>query len=96
MNARLHARKLFLHLLHLLHLPVGLHCTICVCVFSAIAGAQDDIKRVTEMAQRAVTVFGMSPAIGNVSFPTKEEIGIGTKPYSDKLAGDIDRVSRLD
>ena len=70
-------------------------CTLC-CVSSAVAGAQDDIKRVTDMAQRAVTVFGMSPAIGNVSFPTREEIGIGTKPYSDKLAGDIDRVSQLD
>ena len=65
---------------------------LCVCV-SLTAGAQDDIKRVTDMAQRAVTVFGMSPTIGNVSFPTREEIGFGTKPYSDKLAGDIDRVS---
>ena len=85
--------------LHLLHLCCGssLHrvCVcVCVCVcVSLTAGAQDDIKRVTDMAQRAVTVFGMSPTIGNVSFPTREEIGIGTKPYSDKLAGDIDRVS---
>ena len=81
--------------LHLLHLCCGssLH-RVCVCV-SLTAGAQDDIKRVTDMAQRAVTVFGMSPTIGNVSFPTREEIGIGTKPYSDKLAGDIDRVSAV-
>ena len=45
------------------------------------------------MAYKAITVFGLSPVIGNVSFPSKEELGMGIRPFSMKLAQDIDRVS---
>jgi spastic paraplegia protein 7 len=55
-------------------------------------GAQDDLKQVTDLARQMVTVFGMSPTIGNISFPTEEEMGAKTRPYSNHLATEIDRV----
>ena len=44
--------------------------------------AQDDLERVTEMAYKQVVQFGMSPAIGHVSFPLKRQEEFGKRPYS--------------
>lgn len=53
-------------------------------------GAQNDLERVTKMAYGMVTVYGMNPIIGNVSFyDANQEYGF-TKPYSDKTAEMID------
>jgi len=58
----------------------------------SIAGAQDDLKKVTDMAYLQVAEFGMSPKIGQISVPKR-----GSKPYSktiysQKLAKMIDEV----
>ena len=56
--------------------------------------AQDDLERVTEMAYKQVVQFGMSPAIGHVSFPLKRREEFGKRPYSKQLSKMIDEVSR--
>eukprot|EP00938_MAST-03A_sp_MAST-3A-sp1_P001072 g1072.t1 len=51
-------------------------------------GASDDLKRVTQIAQSMVSVFGMSEKIGNVSFQKESEYE--SKPYSEHTAQIID------
>jgi cell division protease FtsH len=53
-------------------------------------GAQNDLERITRMAYGMVTLYGMNPNIGNVSFndPTGEYQF--QKPYSDETARMID------
>ena len=43
-------------------------------------GAADDLDKVTQMAYNMVTIYGMSPAIGNLSFPPRGEMEFN-KPY---------------
>jgi cell division protease FtsH len=53
-------------------------------------GAQNDLERITKMAYGMVTIYGMNPKVGNVSFyDPNNEYGF-TKPYSDKTAEMID------
>ncbi len=57
-------------------------------------GAQNDLERVTQMAYSMITVYGMNPKIGNISFVDKEgEFSFG-KPYSEKMASQIDTEAR--
>jgi len=35
-------------------------------------GASDDIKKVTQIAQQIVTVYGMSPALGALNYAVEE------------------------
>jgi cell division protease FtsH len=60
-------------------------------VFGRIStGAQNDLERITKMAYAMVTMYGMNPKVGNVSFyDPNNEYGF-TKPYSDKTAEMID------
>jgi cell division protease FtsH len=63
------------------------------------AGAQNDLKRATELARRMVTEFGMSDAVGPVFLAGAEEVFIGRewghqRDYSDSMAADIDREVR--
>lgn len=44
-------------------------------------GASDDIKKVTQIAQSLVTVYGMTDKIGLVSYSGEEQ---SIKPYSDE------------
>ncbi len=59
-------------------------------------GASNDIQRASRIARRMVTVYGMSDALGAVSFETgHDEIFIGremarSKPYSETVAAQID------
>ena len=55
-------------------------------------GAQDDLEKVTDLAYRQVVELGMSPVIGNVSFPLKRADEPGKKPYSQMLSKMIDEV----
>lgn len=57
-------------------------------------GAQNDLERITKLAYSMVTIYGMSEAVGNVSFydPTGE-YGY-QKPYSDKTSELIDEEVR--
>lgn len=52
-------------------------------------GAKDDLQKITRIAYSAVSLFGMSPEIGPVSYPTPEEQQL-VKPYSEETAQQID------
>jgi len=60
-------------------------------VFGRIStGAQNDLERITRMAYAMISIYGMNPKVGNVSFhDPNNEYGF-TKPYSDKTAEMID------
>jgi cell division protease FtsH len=65
-------------------------------------GAQDDIKRATEMARRMVTEFGMSDRLGPRTFGDRQElVFLGReiseqRDYGDKVADTIDEeVNRI-
>ena len=59
-------------------------------------GASNDIQRASQMARKMVTAYGMSDAIGSISFESgHDEIFIGRsmaqqKSYSEKVAAQID------
>jgi cell division protease FtsH len=57
-------------------------------------GAQNDLERITKLAYSMITIYGMNPNIGNVSFndPTGE-YGY-QRPYSEKTAQLIDEEAR--
>jgi AFG3 family protein len=54
----------------------------------ASTGAQNDLERVTQLAYNRVAVYGMSPAVGLLSFPPNPNAI--NKPYSDDTARLID------
>lgn len=64
-------------------------------VFNSIStGAQNDLERITKMAYGMVTMYGMNPKVGNVSFNDPQgEWGFG-KPYSERTAEMIDEEVR--
>ncbi len=72
-------------------------------VFNEVTtGAQDDIKRATEMARRMVTDFGMSERLGPRTFGDRQEmVFLGKeiseqRDYGDKVADAIDEeVDRI-
>jgi spastic paraplegia protein 7 len=54
--------------------------------------SEEDLKKITKLAYAQVESFGMSDALGNMSFPTQQEEkakgnDVGQKPYSKKLRG---------
>ena len=62
-------------------------------------GAQNDLKRATELAKRMVTEFGMSENVGPVFLAGGEEVFIGREwghqpNYSEAVSADIDREVR--
>ena len=62
-------------------------------------GAQNDLKRATELAKRMVTEFGMSEKIGPVFLAGDEEVFIGREwghqpNYSEAMASEIDSEVR--
>jgi len=61
-------------------------------VFSKIStGALSDLERITKMAYSIVTIYGMNPAIGNMSFyDSKQSDYTFNKPYSEATAEKID------
>lgn len=54
-------------------------------------GAADDIKKVTQIAQGLVTVYGMTDKIGLVGYHSEEQ---SIKPYSDSTNEIIDEEVR--
>lgn len=59
-------------------------------IFGEIStGAQNDLERITQTAYSMVTLYGMNPAVGQVSFRSDNEYSFG-KPYSEDLAKTID------
>jgi len=58
-------------------------------------GASNDLERATSLARKMITKYGMSDAIGPISYDEGEEVFIGrdfghAKNYSEKTAADID------
>ena len=58
-------------------------------------GASNDLQRATGIARDMIAKYGMSDAIGPVSFASSREVFIGrdyekTKSYSERTAGEID------
>jgi AFG3 family protein len=67
-------------------------------VFGKIStGALSDLERITKMAYSIVTIYGMNPEIGNISFyDSKANDYSFQKPYSEATAEKIDReVKRI-
>lgn len=58
-------------------------------------GAEDDLRKVTDLAYKQVVTFGMSPRVGNVSFPVRKPTELTKKFYSDKLAKLMDEEVRI-
>ncbi|MFK7970541.1 MAG: ATP-dependent zinc metalloprotease FtsH [Bacteroidia bacterium] len=59
-------------------------------IFGEIStGAQNDLERITQTAYSMVTLYGMNPEVGQVSFRSDNEYSFG-KPYSENLAKTID------
>lgn len=58
-------------------------------------GAQNDLQQITRMAYAMVSIYGMNPKVGNISFydPQQGEYNF-TKPYSDETAKMIDEEVR--
>ncbi len=65
-------------------------------VFGSIStGAQNDLERITHLSYAMVTLYGMNPRIGNVSFNDPREEFVFKRPYSEKTAESIDEEVRL-
>ena len=64
-------------------------------IFGRIStGAQNDLERITKVAYAMVTIYGMNPRVGNLSFNDPQgEYGF-SKPYSDKTSDMIDEEVR--
>jgi len=54
-------------------------------------GAQNDLERITEMAYKMVSLYGMNDKVGNVSFNEQKGEYNFKKPYSDGTAELIDQ-----
>lgn len=59
-------------------------------------GASDDIQKATDLAERSVTLYGMSDALGPVAFEKMQQEFLGgysnpRRPVSPKVAEEIDR-----
>lgn len=50
-------------------------------------GASDDIKKVTQIAQSLVTIYGMSETIGLISYQNESDF---VKPFSEETSYEID------
>lgn len=60
---------------------------------SITTGAHDDLQKVTRAAYDQVTTFGMTAALGNISFPRNEGQDF-IKPFSEHTARLIDEEAR--
>ena len=64
------------------------------------SGAADDLDKVTKLARRMITEFGMSEALGPMTYGTKQDqVFLGRdlmrdRNYSEEIAAMIDRESR--
>ena len=64
-------------------------------VFGKIStGAQNDLERITKLSYAMVTIYGMNPKIGNVSFNDTQGEYQFNKPYSEKTSEMIDEEVR--
>ncbi|HEY1114122.1 MAG TPA: ATP-dependent zinc metalloprotease FtsH [Chitinophagaceae bacterium] len=57
-------------------------------------GAQNDLQQITRIAYAMVSVYGMNPKVGNVSFYDPHQDQTFTKPYSEETSKLIDEEVR--
>ena len=55
-------------------------------------GAQNDLERITKLSYAMITLYGMNPKVGNISFNDQQEQF--NRPYSEKTAELIDEEVR--
>ena len=59
-------------------------------------GALSDLEKITKQAYAMVSVYGLSPALGNISYYDSQGQSAFTKPYSEERAKKIDEeVTRI-
>jgi cell division protease FtsH len=64
-------------------------------IFNKIStGAQSDLDYVTRMSYSMITIYGLNPKVGNVSFYAMSNEGSFVKPYSEETATLIDDEAR--
>jgi AFG3 family protein len=64
-------------------------------IFGKIStGASNDLQQITKMAYSMVTVYGMNPKVGNISYYDPQQEGGFTKPYSEETGKMIDEEVR--
>ncbi len=60
-------------------------------IFNRIStGAQNDLERVTKMSYAMISIYGMNPKVGNISFHDPQNEYSFQKPYSEETAKLID------
>ena len=64
-------------------------CMYDMSTYVCMTGAQDDLRRVTDMADRQIKQLGMNDAVGNLSFSADSS---GLQPYSQRLQHIMDMV----
>lgn len=57
-------------------------------------GASNDLQQVSKIAYSMITVYGMNPKIGNISYYDPQSEGGFTKPYSEETGKIIDEEVR--
>ena len=64
-------------------------------IFGKIStGASNDLQQITKIAYSMVTVYGMNPKLGNVSFYDPTQENTFTKPFSEETGKIIDEEVR--
>jgi len=58
------------------------------------AGAQDDLRKITQMAYAQVAQYGMNDRIGNMSFDMPKDGDFAVKPFSEETADMVDEEVR--
>mmetsp|Transcript_24340 Transcript_24340/g.66059 ORF Transcript_24340/g.66059 Transcript_24340/m.66059 type:complete len:723 (+) Transcript_24340:1201-3369(+) len=83
------------HLEDLVRMALGGRAAEDIVFGEVSTGAQNDMERVTNIAQQCVMNFGFSPKVGHISFGRQgEESNEMYKPYSEKTAQLIDHEVR--
>ena len=57
-------------------------------------GAQDDLKRVTDIVYSTIQLYGMNPRLGQLAFPKDPNAMWDERPYSEKTAKAMDEEAR--
>jgi cell division protease FtsH len=53
-------------------------------------GAQNDLEKITKLTYAMITIYGMNPKVGNISFNDQQNEYGFSKPYSEEMAHLID------